>query len=169
MATTNPFLLVQQTLWALLNANAAFVALVPTGRQIDYSPEADDTGADQSPDKEGMTTRDFPQVRIVATGGSGTTESSNTTFIREDFAVQIDSGTHLMEHGMEVKWEVLRALSDWKTTMEALKWNSKAFVDDCSLLQARTKLDNVKGFMGWTTLWSGSIAMSFTTSDLPPS
>jgi hypothetical protein len=168
MATTNPFLLVHQTLWTLLNANTAFVTLVPTGCQIDYSPEADDTGADQSPDKEGMTTKDFPQVRIVTTGGSGPTESSNTTFLRRDFAVQIDSGSRLLEHGMEVEWEVLRALSNWKTSMEALKWNSKSFVSDCSLLQSRAKMENVKGFVGWTTLWAGSIAMFFTTSDLPP-
>ncbi len=168
MATTNPFLLVHQTLWTLLNANAAFVSLVPEGRQIDYSPEADDTSEGQNPDKEAMTTKDFPQVRIVTIGGTGPTESSNTTFLRRDFAVQIDSGTRLFEHGMEVEWEVLRALSNWTTSMTALLWNSKSFVDDCSLLQSRDKMESVKGFVGWTTLWAGSIAMHFTTSNLPP-
>lgn len=169
MATTNPFLLVHQALWTLLNANTAFVTLVPTGRQINYSPEADATSADLHPEKEGMAPKDFPQVRIISTGGKSLGESSNATFVREDFAVQIDTGTQLFEHGMEVKWEVVRALSNWATTMEALTWNSKSFVDDCSLLDTRSKMDKTKGFMGWRTLWAGSLLLHFTTSDLPPS
>ncbi len=166
MAATNPITMVLEELWDLLELNSGFTDLIPVGNRIKYSETG--SGYDDEPEKFGVSSADLPEVRIIGVGGGPMRETSNMTFTTRHFAVQMSSGSRQMAIGDNVVWEIIRALSDWKTTMEALTWNSKTFVDDCALARTQSKLTDDRGVTGWVTVWAAAVQMHFTTSDLPP-
>lgn len=162
---TDPFTLVFDSLWSLLENWTPFTNLVPVGNRIKY------TSGTRDPEKELMSTADTPEVRIIPTSSlTHLHRTTNSTSVLQRLEIQTSSGDQrLEEKHFPVKWEVIRALTNWRSEVEALVWNSKKFVKNVKgheALEGVSEFDINRGIKGWSAIWSCEIEMFFTTADM---
>ena len=166
MASTNPFVMIHEALWSLLEANSDFTSLVKPGNRIKFT---NDNVRD--PEKVGLT-GSYPKVRIETQGGASRFyRTSNGTSIVKRYVIQVASGDKRLSKCLDVEWAIFRALADWITTMEALTWGGNSFVKRCDPLGIEETLDNQalnQGARGWSAVWAGEIEMWFSTEALKP-
>lgn len=175
MAVTNPFLLAYRGIWTVLEANSSLIgtsALVQPGNCVKMFFQQGEDGSDyvRDPKKDAVRYADSPELEVEPVGGySHMYRTSSGTSVTKRYNIWIRTGEQQTGQMMLVEWEVLRAMMDWKTTLEALKWNSTAFVKDCRLVQQKEQLTPDRTAKGWVMAWSGLLDMWFTSTALPPS
>ena len=170
MPTTNPIRLLHAAIWTMLEANTTLTGLVKVMNRIKY------TGTVQ--EKDVVSQADVPELRVVSGGYQPhvqqTSSSSKLTVL---WMIQVTSGDIRFENGMDVDWEVYRAMVDWEDYMKTLLFNSKRFVTMSRPLTVRARLedprrgggqDTSRGIRGWRTVWAGESQLDFTTNDLNP-
>ena len=168
MADVNPFQQVYEGLWALLNANAGFVSLIPTGNQINYD------GTRRNPEKRAIQPADLPEARLLMRPGGKLWEyrTSNGSSVTQLFDVQVSTGEKPLTVLFDVEWEVYRAFADWMSVLEILTWNDEDFVKKCKLLEISSQTldseEHNRSQYGWSTVWSGEVEMWFSTESLKP-
>jgi hypothetical protein len=94
---------------------------------------------------------------------------SHTTDVTKWFQIWIGSGDQRLDTFFEVEFAVLRAMVNWRTTVGAVKWNSKNCVLDCSIYSHPESRDTQlieRGIRGWNCVWNGRVTFTFTTADL---
>jgi hypothetical protein len=165
MPVTNPIRLLYSALWDILEAQSDFAAGVPTGNRIKYSETA------RPPDaKDALSTADYPDVRILATGFRShhhRTSSSSTLDVL--WEIQVSSGDTRFQTLFDVQWWIFRAMAGWEAQVTDVKWEGEELVKSCRTLQARTALGDPKldrGNQGWSNVWAGVTKLWITTSDL---
>lgn len=163
--TKDPFTLVYDALWELLEAHEGFTDLVRLRNRVKFS------GADRSPIKETISPADVPEVRLVCVGGTPhiqrTSGSSSCTKV---FEVQLASGDQRYDESLfPVEWEIYKALSKWQITLQGLLWRGKPFVKLVRPVGSSigvSVLDMSRGIGGWTSVWAVEAEMWFTTAEL---
>ncbi len=165
MPITNPIRLLYSALWDILEAQTEFTDAVPSGNRIKYSqssipPDAKDT----------LSTADYPDVRIVATGlQSHHHQTSSSSSLMVLWEIQVASGDRRFQTLFDVEWSIFRAMADWETYVTDVKWNGNELVNRCRTLQARSTLGDPKldrGNQGWSSVWAGATVLWITTADL---
>ena len=166
---TDPFTLVHNALWALLEAHQGFVNLVPANNRIKF------TGDLRAPIKDQISTADLPEVRIVPTGGEAHLKrTSNSSSVLKRWEIQVSTGDQRVDYTkgvFAVEWEILIALQDWITALKAITWTSKPFVvtaKPATVREGVTEADLNRGIKGWSALWACEVEMFFQTSDMAP-
>jgi len=166
MAATDPFSLVYNALWTLLEAHAEFAALVKVGNRIKFNAAGGD-----DPIKDKLSSADLPEVRLLCTGTSPHVQhTSGSSSCIKFFEIQV--ATRSQQYTAElfpVEWEIYRAMSKWATVLSALTWNSKTFVKLARPTdgQQGVSTDDVdRGGHGWVSVWGIEVQMWFTTTDL---
>ena len=168
MPDANPFMQVYEGLWTLLNANPAFVTLVPVDNQIRYD------GTDRNPEKRAIAPADLPEVRIlmVAGGDLWLGRTSNGTSYTQRFEIQISTDGKPLASVFDIEWEVLRALANWQSVLTALTWGDDDFVKFCLVTEiASQTLDDEelnRDEYGWSAVFAGEVQMWFSTKALKP-
>jgi len=155
----DPFTLVYNALWDLLEDDKTLKSMVRLGNRIRL------TGDDRNPIKEKYATEDLPEIivfprRILP----NTHKGSNFCFIEEELSVEVRTGNVNLVDLYPLKWAVYRASTRWKTFLSSLKWRNLSFVldvdlissDDASLTEATTRR-----LTGWSTLWVFRTRMKF--------
>jgi len=166
MAETNPLTQITDGLWTMLEANTGFTALVKGPNRIKYDKRA--------PEKPAAQKGDYPRVRIREhTAKCNLHRTSNSISFAKQYHVQVATGEQKLDSLHDVEWEILRAFSDWETTLEALEWVEDAsnFVKRCDLLGAEQALDNQsvnKRIRGWSTVWIAEVECFFQNTTMKP-
>lgn len=164
MPVTNPIRLLHAALWNILQNQAEFAAAVPVGNRINY------TGTARAPDKDTLSSADYPQVRILARGLRPhlhrTSSGSSLTIL---WVIEISSGDQRFRTLFDVEWYIYRAMVDWEAHVTAVVWNGKELVKTCRPVAVKTALGDPqvdKGNVGWSAVWAGETELWITTGDL---
>jgi len=165
MAETNPFILLYDALWELLESYAGFTDLVRLGNRIKFS------GDNRAPVKQEMQSADLPEVRLVCTGGTPHVQrTSGSSSCTKTFSVQIATGDQRYNESLfPVEWAIYKAMARWQSILGALIWEGESFVKQCQPVSSRIGLaefDVARGIKGWTSVWEIEIDMWFSTAIL---
>lgn len=171
MATTNPLTAAVEALWTLLEASPAFCAAVPVGSRIKR------TGSIPNPILHPRPLdRDFPKVDILTYGHKTHqySDSSGSEFWKI-FSIEIKTRHTWIANDvdesdglLDLEWIILRALTPWIATMEAITFGSQHPIADCRLLDATEQIDPSQAHKGWKVVWQGIIHFYFDTTSLTP-
>lgn len=165
---SDPFTLVHNAIWTMLEANSGFTDLVPAGNRIRMS------GDNRAPDKDEMSDRDYPEVRIVPIKGlSHLGRTSNGTSFEKFWEIQVATGDQRPTEVLyPLEWEIFRAHATWETYLKPLLWNAREFVNlarPWDLTESLKNIERNRSQKGWVTLWIYKVEMWFPTAELPPS
>ena len=165
MIDTDPFTLVYDALWSMLDSHTDFQELVKKGNMIRFS------GKNRDPVKAEISVSDVPEVRLVPMGGTPHLQrTSNSSSVLEKFEIQLSSGDQRVDYALfPVKWAIYRAMSDWATILEALTWKGRTFVKlarPMSTADGVTESDLRRGIDGWASIWSIEVHMWFANTDV---
>jgi len=165
-ASTDPFSIVYDALWAMLEDDTTFTGLVKIGNRLRFASDI------RNPTKLQKLTNDVPMVGILADGGLPHLQAtSNSSFLTSKYIFMIVSGEQQLDRSLyPIAWEMFRAMSKWATRLQALTWSAKKFVQLARPVEFSELLstENSKGILGWSARWDYEVKMFFTTSDVNP-
>jgi len=162
----DPFTMVYDALWKLVERNKRLKDSIPFGNRIKYDPE--------SLPKEENVESDTPELTLLTTGGvAELTSTCSTSSFKKSFAWALASGDLANAKFHWLEFELFRSLVDWETTLSPLEWGGCRFVQNVIFTGAeigvlmRALNKNVEG---WSALLSIDVQMSFPTQllRLPP-
>lgn len=162
---TDPFTQVYDALWSLPWKRKELCRLVKPGNRITFS------GQDRDPLRPEVSTANLPELTLIPISGQPHVQAtSNSSFWLARFEWQLATGDKRVNRALyRVTFELLRALANWLTVLQALKWKSKPFVVVQIPRDERigvTERDLNRGIQGWSSLWSCEVKMFFATADL---
>lgn len=165
-APDNPFTLVYDALWRLVQQNPAFTESVPEGNRIRY-----DNPFDRSPVKKNVGAADLPELVLVADTLSANIHatSSSSKVVRQYKWMMATGDFRYSEFLAQLEWQVFTAMCDWQSTLAALCWREKTFVKRADLLSGAAGVSDLnlnRGIAGWSAIWRVELEMHFQTSDL---
>jgi len=163
---SDPFTLIHENIWTMLEASSAFTSLVPEGNRIRLA------GLNRAT-KLRTSTAGRPEVRVVPNKlYAHVARTSNGSSIRRNWQIQISTGDlRVGEQLFPLEWAIFRALSD-PASMEALDLGSvgskvlRARLTDQESSAQHEELN--RGINGWVTLWLYIVEVWFETANLPP-
>jgi uncharacterized membrane protein YgcG len=165
--SSNPFTDAYEALWDCLEARTDFKALVKAANRIKF------TGTDRDPWDRLANVQSFPAVAILPVrkpeSASRVDADSHTTDVEKWFAIVVGGGGQRLTALFDVEFAVLRAMASWRTSVGAVQWNSRDCVLDCAVYGHPEAMDNQlieRGIRGWSTVWTGRMVFTFTTSEL---
>lgn len=161
----DPFSILYDALWTLLEANSGLTALVKVGNRVKYASWF------HNPLKDIFSDADLPQVAIVPVGTLfNLNNTSSSTFVTARFDARLIVGDQRLDQvgGLfAVKWEMLKAMRLWTVHIKNLQWNSKNYIVDLHTEDAPDEpFIEEKGIKGWVSFLRFKVRMVFTTSDL---
>lgn len=164
MATGNIFWDIQNELWTLLEAKAAFTDEVKEPNRIKF------TGDKRAPRKAVWSHADTPEVMVWQAGIlARDRRASNSTSMMVQWEVLVHSGQQTFDPFFDVQWSVFVALLDWDTTMKAITWSSENPVKNCDTLSAKDSLlddSKQRNMRGWRSAWVGKTDCWFNHTNL---
>ena len=131
MAVDNPLAQVYTAIWTLLEANATWKAAVPSGCRLKV------VGGTGNPLKSGAQYADFPTTYIEPVDGFSVLNFDSTNCqIKKRFQIKTATGNYQIDSMLQLEWLTFVALSNWKTTMQALSWKgSTGYVKDFGIYE----------------------------------
>ncbi len=166
--TLDPLSQVHDALWTMLEADAAWCALVPAGNRIKFRGQ----GASPRKDQQ-LSPADRPEVQIRAASVTPylNVDSSNTK-VTARFEVQIATGEQGLDASLfPVLWETLRALHEYRTHLNALTWQDVDFVKRTQTQPGAIGVgqgDADRGMLWWSILWACEVEMYFPAALMTP-
>ncbi len=154
-----------QGVWDCLAADNNFAALVPAMNRIDYTADR------RTSDKQGLTSADLPQVRVVVTGFEGQYfRTSNSSSVRVFLAIEVKIGDKRLEKFSELAWAIYCAMSRWETYLrDAIEWESEAVCKKLHPLRAEVdyaaRAEQTEP-AGWTSIWAAAVELFIKTSTI---
>lgn len=165
---SDPYTLVHDGLWAVLEDNTDFTTLVPELNRIKFS------GTNRSPIKDKITTADTPDVRIsmkmLTIRESGT---SNGEFDRVQFNIELATGDQrLTARAFPIVWAIRQALFAGDDILNAIEFNAKTSWILCAEpgnvdFGIANDAEN-RGIVGWAAVASVEFQLFFSKTDLTP-
>ena len=163
MSTTNPFTIVYESIWEILESNSAFTDLVPARNRIDF------TGTSRDPEKRQATTSDYPEVRIDEWNAApwAFRDSTCSTFTK-GYEISVKTGEKRLQDMHNVEWEIWRSFNSWIPTLDSKTWETSGtrFTINCRPLGTEQSLQDReldRGTRGWSVVWRCEIFMTFVT------
>lgn len=162
--TNNVFTRVEAGIWAVLEANAAFAALVKENNRIKYHV----VGAER-PELHARQESDYPLVRVVPFSGvpNGAGRSSNTASFRRTWQVQMGTGDPRTARWLnEVEWEVYRSfeMSTASTALPDVPEVLKTTLVQCEY--GLEKLDDNGQRLGWAGVINLEVDLKFARASI---
>ena len=145
-STTDPWTQVLNRLWAILEANAAFAALVKPGNRIKFT----DT-ANQNPIKENIQAGDLPEVTIEPTTAQDQWAYTSTSVgFTQVWSVKLATNDmRLVGAASPLRWIVVKTLFEAGDKI-GLDFVVSTRISPC-LLNTYDPVEN-RGTKGWTVL-----------------
>lgn len=165
---SDPYTLAHDGLWAVLEANADFIAAVPEQNRIKFS------GDDRSPVKDKLQTADYPDVRIsMRMLTVRETGASNTEIDRVRFTVELATGDQrLTARAFPIVWAIRQAMFAGSASMAAIEFNSKTnwiLCPEPGNVEFGISDDReARGSIGWAAIVSVELQLVFSNADLTP-
>ena len=162
---SDPYTVVIEGLWSLLEAREDFTELVKLGNRIKFM------GKNREPVKAQIQTGDVPEVRIIVRGSTPhpirTSNSSTDTVI---FELQASSGDQRLDaYHNPLRWACFRAFAHVYDALKNLTWKDKTFVKNAkptAVTDGVSQQDLDRGIKGWSAIWAVEVDLWFDTSDL---
>jgi hypothetical protein len=165
MSETNPLQPVHKAIWTLLEANTAFTTLVSVSNRLKSVGSAGKAGKDQA------KYADFPMVLVDPMDGLFVADFTNTdSDVVKTFSIKVATGNSQTDAMLELEWVIFVAISNWRTTMEALSWCSKTkYVKHVTLSNHEETLKErelTRSETGWATVLIVEVKMNFARTDV---
>lgn len=162
-ATTDPFSLVIDLIWDLLEAKDTFTDAVKEQNRIKFC----DT---DNPVKDSLTESSVPEVMIFpASQSPWRNRNAGGCGLNKTFSILISSGAFEVEYINTVQWAITRAMYDFETLAAALEYESEKFVKDVTVLDTTFTLaddEANRSLKGWSAVWSVSLFLYFSNDVL---
>jgi len=165
--STDPFSLVYDRLWELLESHKGFTDLVKLRNRTKFS------GNDRSPLKDEVLAADLPEVRLIVSKlFPHIQRTSSSGSVNMTFEVQISTGDQrLTEVIFPVVFEIIRAMHGWPMVLQSLEWRGIPFVVKFVLGEipiGTSDRDKNRGIIGWSTVWTCDLEIWLPTTLLQP-
>lgn len=166
----NPFTLIFDALWAMVEDSPNFVADIKVNNRIHLN-----IANDPNPLKQQIQDADLPEILLVPTGISESnlfSTSSTTKIVRQYNWILSTGDLRVQNYLHQVEWNLFCAMTGWQSLLGNLIWpanSGRNFVKRCGLLAANQGLnDNEKnrGLIGWSSIWGCEVESHFMTQDL---
>lgn len=164
---SNPFTLVYDGLWTLLEHYPAFVSDVKVANRLKYN-----SATNRDPLKQTVEVADLPEVALICSGTHDAkmrANSSSSKCIRQYQWIINTGDFRLNEILHQIEWDIYVGMQDWDKILTALQWANKSFVkrvDFTDVSEGQSDPSRNRSIRGWTAIWGCEVEMWFTTSDL---
>jgi len=158
--TTDPFTQVYDKLWAILEANTGFTALVKKGNRIKLSGDKED------PIKKQISDADTPEVLLTVTGGELYQRRTSTLSLHtKQYSFVVTTGTLRVNKKLfPIEWAIMRAFDSSLDKNLGLTFvtgfrpgNSRWIIDDDPQMRGR---------LGWIARIDFDVTFSILNADL---
>ena len=167
----NPFTLVFDALWKLLENSPNFIADVKVSNRIHVN-----LANLSNPLKTQINDADLPEVILVSNGADDINlfNTSATSKIVKTYSFLLSTGDIRVNNYLhQVEWDIFCAMTGWVNILGGLTWpvndTNHHFVKKCNLTNVTEGLaDNERNrdIKGWSAIWSCMVEMWFANSDL---
>lgn len=161
----DPFSLVYNGLWALVERNQDLKKYIPAGNRINF--------AEELAYKEEVVQADLPELALLLAGGSpGTKDSSDGRSITKRFVWALTTGQYQVNPAYHrIAFELWRSMVDYACVLCALSWCNCNFVTDCRMIDIEEGtlsdfLERNITIHGWSGLWGVEVDMQFPLESL---
>jgi hypothetical protein len=166
---SDPFTMVYDRLWDLLEESSEVTALVKPKNRIKFNEDRV-----WNPIKDEISNADTPElVLAVQTSEINLLNSSSSSMITKQYQFLISTGNmHLSQKLFPLEFAIFAAMANWCGVLTTLRWPEDAprsFVTRANLVSAEhglKDLDKDRGIAGWSAVWTAEVRMDFRTSDL---
>ena len=159
---TNPFQMVYDTLWTMLEEDKRFQ--IKEGNKLKFNNNRRDVIKSQ------MSTADYPEVMLVTEGITGNLcNTSSTSKITRNYSWVISAGDFRYDQIFPVEWAIFTGMLAWRYRLSTLTWQDRLFVTQLNLVNSNLEqVDNQRrrGIEGWVAVWTIFVEMHFPTSVL---
>ena len=161
----DPFSIVFQALWDMIDASVPLSAMVKPGNKIRFNNN------DWAPLKDSVMAADMPELILNSSGSSEAAQiNSAGRGITRIYQWQISTGNFNIDQGLfPVQWAVFSAMADYAEALTQLKWRNNFFVLKCDLVSITEGISDEqanRGIRGWAALWSAQVMMNFSIADM---
>jgi len=114
--TENPFTMVYDALWDMMERNTTLTGLIRKANRIKY--------AQANATKPAISDGDLPEIALLSSGGdSNVMNTSSTSSMVRRYTWAIATGEYQINPFYNtVSWELYRAMIDWDQVLCALVW-----------------------------------------------
>jgi len=163
--SSDPFSKVYDGLWEMLENHSGFTDKVKIGNRQKFN------GSMRSPKSlKAVLTADRPVVGLVVIGAVPQLHrASNLVTIHEQYEFVVITGDRRVTESLyPVSWEMVKAMTKWKTYLSSLTWNSKTFVHLGHAIGFTESLvdDDTHSIRGWVGRWQYEVQMHFKETDM---
>lgn len=163
VGSDNPFALLHNGLWELVESNPDITTRIPEGNRVKYLE-------DMRP-KDAIADADLPELALISQSTtSPLTVTSSELEVTRIYAWALTTGDFRINQVMDtIAWELVRSMLSWETKLCRLKWRDNPFVHDLQMgaSQEGTKiLSQNRNIQGWAFIWPFTIMMRFLTKDV---
>ena len=167
---SDPFTIVHDGIWDLLEAKTTFTSLVDENNRIKYTTTSSGKKL-RRPDKDSLTELDVPEV-MVYPGPTRFWErrACSGATINKVYSILVTSGDRILDQGklFPVQWAITRALWTFDSLL-SLTYSGETFVQKLEVLPTVEGLDNSelnRTLKGWSAVWQADVQMWFTNTVL---
>ena len=158
----NPFNMVLNRLWEILEANPVIAEKIRPGNRIKFLDELGLKGS--------VSHGDLPEIVLVPdTFSQSSMGTSGTGELTANFRFFIATGTKNVEEVFALQWELFRALNTFMAEARRFEFNGNRCVTLIKMgsgVQSLTEHDRNRNITGWSASWGFSVDMSFPNSEL---
>lgn len=156
MTHNNPFQLVYDTLWSMLEEDSRFQ--IKEGNKLKFNI--------REPLKTQHTTSDYPEVMLVAESLSGNLcNTSSTSMLVKRFSWVISVGDYRYSEIFPIEWAVFTGMLAWRYRLKPLLWDGYEFVKCLRLVDSNIDQNieraRAQGISGWISVWTIEVEMHF--------
>jgi len=165
--STDPFSLVFDALWQMVDDSVPLTQLVRLGNKIKFNKQYD-----RAPLKENVSDADLPELILTTMGvlEANMYHSSCDSLIRRNYQWLLSTGDIRTNYRLfPVQFALFCAMHDWQGVLSSLLWNNKTFIKACrwgTLSEGISNPQLNRGIEGWSSIWNISVDMIFASSDL---
>lgn len=161
----NPFQMVYDALWNMLEDDVRFKNLVVVGNRLKFKDREDATR------QEHTSTADYPKVQLLLGQITGNLlHSSSSSRITRDYTWLIEAGEFVYNTITPIEWTIVANTTKWCSKLTGLIWKEQHFVKEVNLVQADmdkfAKELRERGLNGWLAIMTIRVNMYFATSGL---
>jgi hypothetical protein len=161
--SVDPFSLVLNLLWDLLEAKTSFTDDVQEANRIKVWDK-------RNPFKDSLAEASVPEVIIVPRAQSAwQNRNSGGCGFTKSFLILVSSGNQGIETIFPVEWGITKAMYDFETTGLALTYGGEEFVKDINITDGSDSLTDdelMKTLKGWSAIYTVSVLMHFSNTVL---
>lgn len=164
--TPNPFTLIHDKIWEVLEADAQFAALVKVGNRVKYN-----SSTDADPIKQSVVTDDMPEVAVTFNGNiANIHETSSSSKFIITFQLIINTGDfRANEKLLAILWVIYKNIITWRTQFATLEFSGERFLKrvDCKTVAAgQSDPNRNRSIKGWTAVCDLEFEVHLTTSNI---